>query len=126
MIQATLKKKLMKEGLLDEKGKPTDKTPTDWFTKYKEFTHYGKSVDQTASGSGDATAASSSNVQKTVIEVVSESPGTATVGSPSKSGGEATSDSEKSKKKKKKKDKKSKKQKEDPKTGDSDDDSDDD
>lgn len=27
---ATLKKKLMKDGLLDEKGKANDKTPSDW------------------------------------------------------------------------------------------------
>ena len=41
LMQATLKKKLMKEGLLDEKGKPNDKTPSDWHSRYKEFTHYG-------------------------------------------------------------------------------------
>lgn len=27
---ASLKKKMIKEGLLDEKGKPNDKTPSDW------------------------------------------------------------------------------------------------
>jgi len=32
----------MKEGLLDEKGKPNDKTPSDWYSRYKEFTHYGQ------------------------------------------------------------------------------------
>jgi H/ACA ribonucleoprotein complex subunit 4 len=44
MMQATLKKKLMKEGLLDEKGKPNDKTPSDWHTRYKEFTHHGETA----------------------------------------------------------------------------------
>jgi H/ACA ribonucleoprotein complex subunit 4 len=39
---ATIKKKLMKEGLLDDKGKPNDKTPADWYKRYREFSHYGE------------------------------------------------------------------------------------
>ncbi|RWS29421.1 hypothetical protein B4U80_04871, partial [Leptotrombidium deliense] len=45
---ASLKKKLMKEGLLDEKGKPNDKTPESWL-KYKEYKHSG----EVASAGGD-------------------------------------------------------------------------
>jgi hypothetical protein len=39
----------MKEGLLTEKGKPNDKTPKDWFLKYKEYSHSGEVL----AGSGD-------------------------------------------------------------------------
>lgn len=58
----------MKEGLLSEKGKPNEKTPTDWFSKYKEFTHYGQqSGPNPVSGAGDTSliqpAPSSSVVQ---------------------------------------------------------------
>lgn len=52
--QATLKKKMMKEGLLDEKGKPNERTPSDWHSKYKEFTHYGKSPNGTGAAEGPA------------------------------------------------------------------------
>ncbi|XP_015783729.1 H/ACA ribonucleoprotein complex subunit 4-like [Tetranychus urticae] len=38
---ATLKKKMIKEGLLDSKGKPNDKTPKDW---QKTYDHYGQTV----------------------------------------------------------------------------------
>lgn len=41
LIQATLKKKMIKEGLLDSKGKPNDKTPKDW---QKTYDHYGQTV----------------------------------------------------------------------------------
>jgi len=51
---ATLKKKLMKEGLLTEKGKPNDKTPKDWFLKYKEYSHSGEVL----AGSGDQSSTS--------------------------------------------------------------------
>ena len=37
--QATLKKKLIKDGLLDEKGKPNNKTPKDWYLKYQDYKH---------------------------------------------------------------------------------------
>ena len=41
----------MKEGLLDEKGKPNEKTPADWRTRYQELTHYGpKSTGTTGDG----------------------------------------------------------------------------
>ncbi|CAG2121343.1 unnamed protein product [Medioppia subpectinata] len=36
---ATLKKKLMKDGLLTDKGKPNDKTPKDWYLKYHDTSH---------------------------------------------------------------------------------------
>lgn len=59
----------MKEGLLSEKGKPNEKTPADWFSKYKEFTHYGQQSGPTpVSGAGDTSSpliqpAPSSSVQ---------------------------------------------------------------
>ncbi|XP_054168867.1 H/ACA ribonucleoprotein complex subunit DKC1-like [Oppia nitens] len=34
---ATLKKKLIKQGMLSEKGKPNDKTPKDWYLKYQDY-----------------------------------------------------------------------------------------
>jgi H/ACA ribonucleoprotein complex subunit 4 len=54
--QATLKKKMMKEGLLDEKGKPNERTPSDWHSKYRELTHYGP-----ASGTGTGAAETTSS-----------------------------------------------------------------
>jgi hypothetical protein len=33
---------MIKEGLLDAKGKPNEKTPKDWQTNYKNYTHYGE------------------------------------------------------------------------------------
>lgn len=53
----------MKEGLLNEKGKPNEKTPSDWFGKYKEFTHYGQESGPTpvaAGGGGDSKSVPSS------------------------------------------------------------------
>lgn len=35
---ASLKKKLVKDGLLDKKGKPNDKTPKEWFEKTGQTT----------------------------------------------------------------------------------------
>lgn len=61
--QATLKKKLIKEGLLDEKGKPNEKTPADWRTRYQELTHYGpKDTSGVAAGDGDGSGSSVSAV----------------------------------------------------------------
>lgn len=54
-MQATLKKKMIKEGLLDEKGKANERTPSDWHSKYRELTHYGPS-----SGSANGTGAAGS------------------------------------------------------------------
>lgn len=67
--QATLKKKLMKEGLLSDKGKPNEKTPTDWFSKYHEFTHYGKESGPTPVAGGDAKSAPSSTGSSTIKKV---------------------------------------------------------
>ncbi|XP_074594212.1 dyskerin pseudouridine synthase 1 Nop60B [Brevipalpus obovatus] len=39
---ATLKKKLIKQGLLDDKGKPNEKTPPDWYKQYTHYTHTGE------------------------------------------------------------------------------------
>lgn len=39
-----MKKKLIKEGLLDAKGKPNEKTPQNWFTLYKEYSHAGDTI----------------------------------------------------------------------------------
>jgi len=55
---STLKKKLMKEGLLDEKGKPNDKTPSDWYVRYKEFNHYGQT---SSNGQKETTLTTSSS-----------------------------------------------------------------
>lgn len=89
-LQATLKKKLMKEGLLDEKGKPNDKTPSDWHSRYKEFTHYGQS------SSNGSPLTSHVNVEESSIAT----------------GGEEESE-EKQKKKKKKKSKEPKEEEDD-------------
>lgn len=67
--QATLKKKMMKEGLLDEKGKPNDRTPSDWHTKYREFTHYGPS---SGSPNGKTGAASASHEATTTSSAIPE------------------------------------------------------
>ena len=32
-----MKKKMIKEGLLDKFGKPNENTPADWFEGYKEY-----------------------------------------------------------------------------------------
>lgn len=56
MRQATLKKKMMKEGLLDEKGKANERTPSDWHSKYREFTHYGQSRSPNGTGAAETTS----------------------------------------------------------------------
>ena len=35
--QASMKKNMVKQGLLDQYGKPNDKTPKDWLTSYVDF-----------------------------------------------------------------------------------------
>ena len=32
-----MKKEMIKKGLLDKHGKPTDKTPKDWTTSYEDY-----------------------------------------------------------------------------------------
>lgn len=62
----------MKEGLLSEKGKPNEKTPTDWFSKYHEFTHYGQESGPTPVAGGDSKTAPSSIGSTTIKKVVEE------------------------------------------------------
>ena len=54
-----MKKKMIKEGLLDEKGKANERTPVDWQSKYKDFTHYGQ---QSSNGAEAGTQAPSAAV----------------------------------------------------------------
>ena len=95
-LKATLKKKLIKDGLLTDKGKPNDKTPKDWYLKY---------TDYSASGSGD---------QKSTPDVLSSPNGTKFKAEPQEveakqeeeelpQEGEEVSEKKKKKKKKKKK-----------------------
>lgn len=58
----------MKDGLLDDKGKANDKTPTDWYKRYKEYSHTGeelslsaKKKDKSSAGGDSAEVASSPN-----------------------------------------------------------------
>lgn len=37
LLQATEKKKLIKQGLLDKKGKPNGSTPEDWKKSYVDY-----------------------------------------------------------------------------------------
>jgi len=37
MMQAIRKKQMIKDGLLDKYGKPTDATPKDWKTGYTDY-----------------------------------------------------------------------------------------
>lgn len=39
-----MKKKLIQQGLLDEKGKPNEKTPSDWYKQYVHYTHSGEAA----------------------------------------------------------------------------------
>ena len=36
-VQASVKKSMVKQGLLDQYGKPNDKTPKDWLTSYVDL-----------------------------------------------------------------------------------------
>lgn len=37
LLKASLKKSMVKQGLLDQYGKPNDKTPKDWLTSYVDL-----------------------------------------------------------------------------------------
>ena len=36
-FQASVKKSMVKQGLLDQYGKPNEKTPKDWLTSYVDL-----------------------------------------------------------------------------------------
>lgn len=72
----------MKEGLLDEKGKPNDKTPSDWYVRYKEFNHYGqtspngqKETTLTTSSSAGLPQSASLHKEETTEQVVESGDG---------------------------------------------------
>ena len=93
---------MIKEGLLDEKGKPNDKTPKDWFKSYTSFSHYG---EKSGTNNGNVTS------EPLASQITDESfINTSIVKTEPKDSNEETGDEPE--KKKKKKDKK-KKEKED-------------
>jgi len=89
----------MKEGMLTDKGKPNDKTPKDWFLKYKEFSHTGEVLSGEQSSASKASAlVSSPNGTKSKTETPEEE---------EEEEVEQPSEKKKKKKKKKKKEEKS-------------------
>jgi len=92
---ATLKKKLMKDGLLDEKGKANDKTPADWFKRYTEFSHTGEKLGSKSKAAVEEVEVEEASPNGDAVETVEQEEA-------------AGGDGEERKKKKKKKKKESK------------------
>ena len=71
-----MKKKMIKEGLLDEKGKANERTPSDWYSKYKELTHYGQRDSPNGAtatpAAGQATSSTVSPVEQQPEQVAGE------------------------------------------------------
>lgn len=97
--KASIKKKMIKEGLLGKYGKPNEKTPKDWLESYKDY-----SVKK--EGGGDATATTTPMKRKLEASSSDESEPSSPIKSPATpSMDTSTSSKEKKKKKKKKKEK---------------------
>ena len=66
---------MIQQGLLDEKGKPNDKTPADWRQRYRQFSHFGEasgSTSEPASSTPVAEAEEGQEVVDTQEEAVEE------------------------------------------------------
>ena len=88
--QASLKKGMIKEGLLDKYGKPNDKTPADWLTSYVDLMKTAK-TDQVEA-----------DVEASRKRKLADTSMSADVSMVSAGGDDETRDDKKEKKKKKK------------------------